>query len=1737
MATTGYASALGGLAKDAVIGAGKGFVGGLKGAMMSEAPGLTGAYAFGKELRSRANAPKLPSGGSAPPSSANKPSSSSPAVGGLGITNDKSIVAGLRQSNIINLEQVRQLKQLNDNVINQSKLLKFTVDDTKRKDQFAEEVAKEQAFRDDQLLDAIKRIGSSDKKQTKADDKKESSFLGNLVDLISDNIGTLIAGYLGIKYGGKVLGAVGSRVLGGGGGSKVLGGIAGRATPLIGMAGRGAAAAADVIDVQARVISSSAARGALATGIRTVVPMVLSFLTGPIGLGIMAAAGIFALLKTASNPNYVPGTGRVGKSQVDNLGATDSNKPLKQDDAKTLLEDANRRKTTKSFADQTDVQFKKQQAEADRDLNAYGGRQRVENAAQGLPEYRTPGEGVVSSLKGLRDLGLGAGPKEHNGVDLKMNVGTKITPIAPGTVTAVDTAGKSGLGRFVTIQHADGTTSTYAHLKEVNVKDKETVDFNTPLGLSGGDGNTDNAAGASTGPHLHLEVKRNGKFIDPATLSGLGALGEKNRAVKAGMYTTAKAPVAGPKTAVATDLSKGVTGVGGTSPGIDTPHSVANPRYKPPTNPPISIEANAPYFTKTAETRQDEENLVTLELDKLIAKRNKIQALLEMDLNRTDGEFANPIWKAELIQEYKDDIKKIDEKIVLRNSGIRNYGKESNISNKGIVSPGQLTFNPLNKTVSDSGLNLPNFANLNMLKDFPFAHITADASGTFLPGGGGDGTRIDDGKPIKTVDEELNKRFKAAKFGDRIAGTAVAKQSYVDRGGNLILAKAPPPFKPDYKSNTEIIAEANKQFLNELRSTLTGLTRKELKAALLPDGVGVSFGQANQDNLFRGEQLKQINDTSKKINEGAINLFGKKFGPMFAPMLDRMSTSYFEVGSRLVGRQLFTRFGGLDAKETMGITGQVLGNIAAGKKQLAAEQLLFGMSGGRKTGIALNAESLFAKYGFEDPEQGISYFADVLGEKATQYSGLPALMGANDRNKSIVRDPRTGKSVYVDSGIEASKEDIKAGYGGRISQTSMLGENNNYMEVPGFPGSVAGKGGSPADPRAILNDKGEVIGLMAAGTTKSSVAGGSFGGAASKATGTVMTQYTKVSDGKGNMVNPTGADLLGITPKQFNSDLEKNTLLAEAQTAVLKQNARADGIRAAEALKAEAKIAADAATNSGDQALAAKITAEADRKANEIITIKGAEIVVDGVKQAAGGGKDGGGTNPIGLVSGRRPGQLFDATNGGQRDEKGNLIIDPMKEIGNFGFDILKLAAGSELTKGISNPYMQTIANFAIQKGMNAGIEAIMGTGGDGGIFSKIGSMFSGGGGGDSGYGGYGGGGGGGGIFSTVLSFFGFKDGGFVSFPGGGPVVGSGTGTSDSIPAYVSNGEFVVNARAAAANMDLLNAINQSTLRKKTTSGSGTYVNDGGPGSQSILGGELGLGPAQDRGFFRDIALALNDMNPTIRSIAGALIPGFSIASFFSSRMAKADLDASNVIGGQSQKMSAAKESFRASEIREQNETEAQAAKDYGKTSWGKTGNVDQDIGQVSYADVLSGINAAVAAAGGGDVAEGSTAAPGERGGEQLAKGGLITGKGSGTSDSIFAMLSNGEFVINAKATKANLSILKQINSYTGSGSIPKSQYDSNLSIEPFKNTFKGFADGGLVTASTMNAVPRPTSRSPYILSPPTNNSSSENQNNSSNMIIGPKTSTRIDNSSVTNFYNQASGMIDSIRSVTPQVA
>jgi hypothetical protein len=153
MATIGYKGALGGMAKDAIKVAGNALVGGLKGAVLREMPAVTAGMAFGKELSKRANAPKMQPGGIPPPTA-----STSSAMGGFGAS--VSLVAGQNKSNVINIEQVRQLKQLNDAVASQSKLIAFQIADQKRKDQFAEEAANEQAFRDDELLKAIKNLGA-----------------------------------------------------------------------------------------------------------------------------------------------------------------------------------------------------------------------------------------------------------------------------------------------------------------------------------------------------------------------------------------------------------------------------------------------------------------------------------------------------------------------------------------------------------------------------------------------------------------------------------------------------------------------------------------------------------------------------------------------------------------------------------------------------------------------------------------------------------------------------------------------------------------------------------------------------------------------------------------------------------------------------------------------------------------------------------------------------------------------------------------------------------------------------------------------------------------------------------------------------------------------------------------------------------------------------------------------------------------------------------------------------------------------------------------------------------------------------------------------------------------------------------------------------------------------------------------------------------------------------------------
>ena len=95
----------------------------------------------------------------------------------------------------------------------------------------------------------------------------------------------------------------------------------------------------------------------------------------------------------------------------------------------------------------------------------------------------------------------------HNGIDLQARY-EPVYSIFPGRVIRIGYDSRSG--NFVTIQSADYTIS-YCHLSKTIVSQGSFIEAGTPIAISGN-------SGASTGPHLHLTVKNNGKAVNPAII-------------------------------------------------------------------------------------------------------------------------------------------------------------------------------------------------------------------------------------------------------------------------------------------------------------------------------------------------------------------------------------------------------------------------------------------------------------------------------------------------------------------------------------------------------------------------------------------------------------------------------------------------------------------------------------------------------------------------------------------------------------------------------------------------------------------------------------------------------------------------------------------------------------------------------------------------------------------------------------------------------------------------------------------------------------------------------------------------------------------------------------------------------------------------------------------------------------------------------------------------------------------
>lgn len=95
----------------------------------------------------------------------------------------------------------------------------------------------------------------------------------------------------------------------------------------------------------------------------------------------------------------------------------------------------------------------------------------------------------------------------HQGLDIAAPTGTKIKAVADGTVSYSGV--KGGYGNLIILDHGNGITSYYGHCSKLCVNVGKEVKAGDIIAEVGNTGN-------STGSHLHLEIRQNGKYIDPA---------------------------------------------------------------------------------------------------------------------------------------------------------------------------------------------------------------------------------------------------------------------------------------------------------------------------------------------------------------------------------------------------------------------------------------------------------------------------------------------------------------------------------------------------------------------------------------------------------------------------------------------------------------------------------------------------------------------------------------------------------------------------------------------------------------------------------------------------------------------------------------------------------------------------------------------------------------------------------------------------------------------------------------------------------------------------------------------------------------------------------------------------------------------------------------------------------------------------------------------------------------------
>jgi hypothetical protein len=114
-----------------------------------------------------------------------------------------------------------------------------------------------------------------------------------------------------------------------------------------------------------------------------------------------------------------------------------------------------------------------------------------------------------TSRYGLRTDPITGEQRMHRGMDFKARYGAEVFASAGGRVTFAGVSG--GYGNLVILAHGSGYTSYYGHLSRIEVRVGQKVRRGQRIGRVG-------TSGRVTGPHLHFEIRKNGRTVDPLPL-------------------------------------------------------------------------------------------------------------------------------------------------------------------------------------------------------------------------------------------------------------------------------------------------------------------------------------------------------------------------------------------------------------------------------------------------------------------------------------------------------------------------------------------------------------------------------------------------------------------------------------------------------------------------------------------------------------------------------------------------------------------------------------------------------------------------------------------------------------------------------------------------------------------------------------------------------------------------------------------------------------------------------------------------------------------------------------------------------------------------------------------------------------------------------------------------------------------------------------------------------------------